>query len=287
MPCRSSLSKGCAGFDFLPKVEPVAKPGRFKHKNKGKQRSYSLNFDPSEKLSEEKLKEISETYLQKIGFANQPYLLYHHYDSGHPHVHIVTTNIKSDGRRIELHNLGKIRSENARKEIEQLYGLVKAEDSKQRQAYQLKPVNVQKVQYGRSETKRAITNVMDAGVNSYKYTSLPELNAVLQQYNVVADKGNENSRIFENKGMVYRIVDEKGNKVGVPIKASDFYNNPELKYLDAKFAVNEAARQPYKGRVKNAVDLSLLRNKNYSFQGLIKALEKDGINTFLRKPDSR
>jgi len=53
----------------------------------------SLNFDPSEKLSNELLKEISETYLQKLGFEGQPYLLYQHYDSGHPHVHIVTTNI--------------------------------------------------------------------------------------------------------------------------------------------------------------------------------------------------
>lgn len=81
-----------------------------------------------------------------------------------------------------MRNLGKIQSEKARKEIEQQYGLVKAEDSKQRQAYQLKPVNVQKVQYGRSETKRVITNVLDAVVN-YKYTSLLKLNAVLQQYN--------------------------------------------------------------------------------------------------------
>ncbi len=54
----------------------------------------SLNFDPSEKFSVEKLKEISDLYLQKISFANQPYLLYQHNDSGHPHVHIVTTNIK-------------------------------------------------------------------------------------------------------------------------------------------------------------------------------------------------
>jgi hypothetical protein len=73
----------------------------------------SLNFDPSEKFSEDKLKEISETYLQKIGFANQPYLLYQHNDAGHPHVHIVTTNIKADGTRLELHNLGKIQSEKA------------------------------------------------------------------------------------------------------------------------------------------------------------------------------
>jgi len=245
----------------------------------------SLNFDPSEKFSEDKLKEISETYLQKIGFANQPYLLYQHNDAGHPHVHIVTTNIKGDGTRIELHNLGKIQSEKARKEIEQTYGLIKAEDSKQRQAYQLKPVNVSKVQYGRSETKRAITNVLNAVINSYKYTSLPELNAVLQQYNVIADRGNEKSRIFENNGLVYRIVNEHGNKVGVPIKASDFYNNPGLKLLEAQFKENEASRQPHKARVKNAIDLLLLKNKNYSVQDLNKSLQREGIHTVVRKND--
>lgn len=243
----------------------------------------SLNFDPTEKLPKDKLKEISETYLQKIGFTNQPYLLYQHNDAGHPHVHIVTTNIKADGRRIELHNLGKIQSEKARKEIEQTYGLIKAENSKQRQAFQLKPVNVQKVQYGRSETKRAITNVLDVVINTYKYTSLPELNAVLQQYNVIADRGNEKSRVFKNNGLVYRIVDEHGNKVGVPIKASYFYNNPGLKLLEAKFKVNEATRQPHKARVKNAIDLVLLKNKNYTINDLIKSLQKEGIYTVVRK----
>lgn len=245
----------------------------------------SLNFDPSEKFSDEKLNEISDTYLEKIGFANQPYLLYQHHDAGHPHVHIVTTNIKADGRRIELHNLGKNQSEKARKEIEQTYGLIKAEDSKQRQAYQLKPINVQKVQYGRSETKTAITNVLDAVINTYKYTSLAELNAVLKQYNVLADRGGEGSRIFQNTGLVYRIVDQQGNKVGVPIKASDFYNNPGLKLLEAKFKLNETARQPDKARVKNAVATNLLKNKNISIDNLIKALQRDAIHAVLRKND--
>ena len=210
----------------------------------------SLNFDPSEKLSEERLREIADTYLQKIGFAKQPYLLYQHNDSGHPHVHIVTTNIKADGKRIELHNLGKNQSEKARKEIEISFGLVKAEDSKQQQARELKPVNVRKVQYGRSETKRAITNVLDAVLKNYKYTSLPELNAVLQQYHVIADQGNQNSRVYQNNGLTYRILDENGEKVGVPIKASDFYNKPTLKFLEERFPLNEAARQSHKARVK-------------------------------------
>lgn len=243
----------------------------------------SLNFDPSEKLSEERLKEIADSYLQKIGFANQPYLLYQHNDAGHPHVHIITTNIKADGKRIELHNLGKIQSEKARKEIEISFGLMKAEDSKQQQAYELKPVNIRKVKYGRSETKRAVTNVLDVVIKNYKYASLPELNAVLQLYNVIADRGSESSRVYKNNGLTYRILNEKGEKIGVPIKASDFYNKPTLKFLEGRFALNEAARQPYKVRVKNAINLALLKHPNQSLQGLIKFLEKEGINIILRQ----
>ncbi len=246
----------------------------------------SLNFDPSEKHSEERLKEIADAYLQKIGFAKQPYLLYEHHDSGHPHVHIVTTNIKTDGKRIELHNLGKNQSEKARKEIEIAFGLVKAEDSKQQQAWELKPVNVQKVQYGRSETKRAITNVLDAVLKNYKYTSLPELNAVLQQYNVIADRGNESSRVYQNNGLTYRVLNEQGDKIGVPIKASDFYNKPTLRFLAERFSLNELSRKPNKARVKNAIDLALLKEKGLPIQALINALEKKGIYTVLRQnPD--
>ncbi|GAA4429779.1 conjugal transfer protein MobB [Pontibacter saemangeumensis] len=243
----------------------------------------SLNFDPSENHSHERLREIAATYMQRIGFGDQPYLVYQHHDAGHPHIHIITIKVRADGSRIDTQNIGRNQSERARKEIELTYGLVKAEDSKQRQTYELKPVNAQKVQYGRSETKRAVANVLDTVLTNYKYTSLPELNAVLQQYNVSADRGSENSRIYLHNGLTYRILDESGNKIGTPIKASDFYSKPTLKYLKAKFRQNEAARQPHKARMKNAIDLSFLKQPNYSLMSFIKALEKDGISTVLRQ----
>jgi len=242
----------------------------------------SLNFDPSEKFSAEKLKEISDGYLQKIGFANQPYLLYQHNGSGHPHVHIVTTNIKSDGKRIELHNLGKNQSEKARKEIEIQYGLIKAEDMK-KQPYELKAIPLQKVQYAKFDSRRAISKVLDGVLNNYRYTSLHKLNAVLKQYNVYADKGAEHSRTYQHKGLLYHILDEKGGKIGVPIKASSFYDKPTLKSIEEKFAPNETARQPFKSRVKNAIDLALLKNKNHSIESLITSLVKEGIHTVLRQ----
>jgi hypothetical protein len=36
----------------------------------------SLNFGPTDNISKEQLKEIADTYMQKIGFGDQPYLVY-------------------------------------------------------------------------------------------------------------------------------------------------------------------------------------------------------------------
>ena len=101
--------------------------------------------------------------------------------------HIVTTNIKADGKRIALHNLARNQSMKASKEIERQFSLIKAEE-KLRLHYTLKPVDVQRVLYGKAETKRAITNVLDHVLPAYKYASLAELNAVLKLYNVLLTK---------------------------------------------------------------------------------------------------
>jgi len=243
----------------------------------------SLNFDPSENHSKEKLEAIANTYMERIGFGNQPYLVYQHHDAGHPHIHIVSIKVREDGSRIDTQNIGRNQSEKARKEIEKEFGLVKAEDSKRLKQYQFKPLNTEKIQYGKSETKRSISNVLNEVVHNYKYTSIPELNAVLKQFNVMADQGSENSRIYKNNGLTYRLLDAKGNKVGVPIKASDFYNKPTLKFLNERFVVNEKERLPHKARVKNAIDLLLIKQPGIGLDGLIKGLEKESIQTVLRQ----
>jgi hypothetical protein len=221
--------------------------------------------------------------MQKIGFGDQPYLVYQHHDAGHPHIHIVTTNIRKDGTRIKLHNIGRNESEKARKEIEKEFKLVKAQREQLKQAYELRPVNVQKVQYGKSETKQAITNVLDAILPTYKYASLPELNAVLKQYNVRADRGSENSRTYQRGGLVYRVLDDKGQPIGAPIKASQIYNKPTLKVLQGRFEENGVAKQALKQRVKNAIDQALLQRPGMPLPELIQALQKEKIQVVLRQ----
>lgn len=242
----------------------------------------SLNFDPSEKLPENKLLQIASDYMQKIGFGEQPYLVYKHEDAGHPHIHIVSTTIKANGSRINTHNIGKNQSQKARKEIEQTYGLIKAERQQQLKSPGIKPVEVEKAVYGKSETKRSISNVVGAVFSQYKFTSLPEFNAALKQFNVIADRGKEEGRIYKNRGLVYRILDANGNKVGVPIKASSISCKPILANLEKKFIDNETSKESLKPFVKTKLDDCLSQSPS-TIKELMEYLKQKNIYTLLRQ----
>lgn len=214
----------------------------------------SLNFDPKEKLSHDKLKEIVKSYLDKVGFGKQPFLVYQHLDAAHPHVHIVTTCIQINGRRIPLNNIGRERSEPARKAVEIEFGLIKAEGRKHN-SDTIKAADLTRAVYGRSETKRAISNIVNAVTRSYRFTSIHELNAVLKQYNVFADQGAKGSIINEKNGLRYSLLDKDGKAVGVPIKASSIYGKPTLSTLANQFELNEILRTPHKDRIRTVIDL--------------------------------
>lgn len=232
--------------DQIPPKDRIArleKQAGLREKAKFKSAHITLNFDPAEKIDLDTLRQIVDSYMEKIGYGCQPYIVYQHKDAGHPHVHIVSTNIRNDGTRIPTHNIGKNISEPARQAIEQEFGLVRANDHQLRQPYQTKALEAEKVRYGRTETRRAITIVLDAVLTRHPYTSLAEFNAILRKFNVMADNGSEGSRIRQRGGLVYRVLDEQGNKVGTPIKASDIYSKPTLKFLEKQFAKNASLRQ--------------------------------------------
>jgi hypothetical protein len=243
----------------------------------------SLNFAPQEKPDKDKLIDIAVDYMEKIGFDKQPYLVYQHLDAGHPHIHIVAINIQKDGTRISLHNIGRNQSERARKEIEIEYGLVKANKTSEEMKQVTAPVLAPRVSYGKSDTKRSITNVLDEVINQYKFTSLPELNAVLKLYNVCADRGKEQGIIYKTRGLTYSVLDENGNKIGVPIKASSIYNKPTLNNLEKKFEQNQELRKQFEKRTRNAIEWSFLQKPNQTLKELIRALEKERITTVLRQ----
>jgi hypothetical protein len=248
-----------------------------------------LNFHPDEKLTTDKLQPISESYMAKIGFGSQPYLVYQHHDSSHPHLHIVTSNIRADGSRISLHNLGKMQSESAIIEIEIAFGLVKAGTVQQADIGKLKST-VKKIQYEHSNPqglKNAIADVLLAILTTYKFTSSPELNAVLGQYQILADRGSKESRIYKHNGLVYRVLDKQGKTAGVLIPASAFKFPATLKFLNRRFQENLSARASFKERIRNSVDSAFHRKAIKSFNSLQHELSKENVHLVLRQNEKK
>ena len=253
------------------------------HRTTTKAVHISLNFDPSEKLTKDTLNGIATQYMDKIGFGNQPYLVYQHFDAAHPHIHIVTTNIQRDGKRISLYNIGRNQSEAARKELEELYGLVKAQGRNKSQSQVVDAKDVKEAVYGRLETKRTISNAVRFITRAYRYTSIHELNALLKRYSVVADMGKEGSQMNKKKGLMYRLIDAQDKKVGVGIKASSIYGKPTLAYLEKQFKLNEVLRRQHKPRLINCINQAFGNRQTISKTMFLQSLSKERVFVLFHK----
>jgi hypothetical protein len=269
-----SLLQKAARFQVLTSQRPSTKTNAV---------HISLNFDPTEHLDNVEMQQIAMNYLNKIGFDGQPFLLYRHFDAAHPHIHIVTTNIRNGGERISLHNIGKDISEPARKEIEREFGLIVAEGRSSEQEMYLKPVAPETALYGKTQTKTSISNVLRCVVAEYKFASIAELNAVLKLYNVIADQGAEGTRMQLKGGLQYSLLDASGKKIGVPIKASLFSTKCTLSELQKRFKKNTESKKQSKDGLKRIVDQALRIHGVTTKEGLSAALKKENITVVFRE----
>jgi len=275
------FQKDLPQLTFTSKLERFSKLHERNRRTQTNTLHISLNFDRADKLGGKDLQDIAMAYMDKIGFGEQPFLVYEHYDAAHPHIHILTTLIRENGKRIPIHYLGKNQSEQARKTIEKEFGLVEA-SSRSKAVTDIRAIDIEKVIYGKSETKRSITSIVRAVTKSYRYTSLPELNAVLGLYNVRAERGAENSAMYQRRGLLYSIVDAKGNCVGVPVKASAIYGKPTLDFLEKQYKLNEVLRSQHRTAIREVVDKILNRGVT-SKDDFIRALSKEQIIPVFRE----
>lgn len=88
----------------------------------------SLNFATGETISNQKMLEIAQEYMVKMGFDNNAYFIFRHHDSAHPHCHILCLRNRFDGTVVSDSNNFK-RSEEIVRELEKKHGLTVVEDS--------------------------------------------------------------------------------------------------------------------------------------------------------------
>lgn len=137
--------------------------------------------------------------------------------------------------------------------------------------------------YGKSETKRTIDNIVGEVMRRYKFSSLTEFNAVLRQFNVMADRGKEGMIMFDKNGLIYSMLDTKGNKVGVPIKASALYCKPTMKNLEIHFHRGTSLKQPEKARLMKIVESFFHATDRHTRVNFCDYMNFYGINAMFRE----
>jgi hypothetical protein len=156
-------------------------------------------------------------------------------------------------------------------------------DVSQKPLFEVK--EAQAIDYGSTPTQRAMSDVLNTVVVHYKYDNLPELNAALRVYNMTAYRGKETSLLYKNGGLLYQSLNDKGRRIGCPIKASRFFLKPTLKYLEQRFVENRVLKEGSREHVEAAVDW-VLAGRSTDWTGFVRSMEREGISVVLQKAGS-
>jgi len=240
----------------------------------------SLNPDPKDKLSDEQFSEIAQVYMQKLGYGNQPFIVYKHEDIDRHHIHIVSVKVDETGKMIR-DNFQHRLSMRICRELEKKHGLVAANEKQKAEGYSLK-----KVDFNNGNIKHQITNVVRPVAHTWHFQTLNEYKALLSVFNVhVAEvKGEYRGKPYN--GIVYAALDEKGEVCGTPIKSSKIGKSVGNAALQKKMEKSKETIQnkKLKERPKTIITNAFRKCKNQ--EDFEKQLLKNGITVLFRKNDS-
>lgn len=188
---------------FMPKMGRTKKPVLH----------ISLNPHPEDKLTDQDFEILAREYLDKLGFGEQPWVMYKHEDIDRHHIHIVTVNVNEQGKRLNQAFLFR-RSKKITSELEDKYNLHKAQRervSPDTPITKLDPTG---------DIKRQVANTVKLVGMRWQFQTLGEYNAILSLYNIrcEATDGKVNGR--EYHGLVYFATNDAGETIANPFKAS-------------------------------------------------------------------
>jgi len=249
---------------FMPKMGKTKKPVLH----------ISLNPHPDDKLSDQDFEILAREYLDKLGFGEQPYVIYKHEDIDRHHIHIVTVNVNEEGKRLNQDFLYR-RSKKITTELEEKYNLHKAQREK------ISPdTPITKIDQN-GDIKRQVANTVKMVGMRYKFQSMGEYNAILGLYNVRCDTADGRVNGREYHGLVYFATDDNGNTIATPLKASRLGKFASRTAIDGRFerAKEKIDVAPTKRKVAEVL------NQSDSKDDFVARLKEGNIDVVFRYTD--
>ena len=239
----------------------------------------SLNPHPDEKLSDETLMQIAKEYMEALGYGKQPYIVFKHNDIAREHIHIVSLRIDGEGKKIN-DKFEKRRSKQNTDTLERKYNLIPSSKVSNKEE-----VETPKVDISKENIKEQVASALRMVLKHYKFCSLGELNAILSRYHLAVEEVKTEFRGKKYDGLVYVPTDDKGDKVGTPIHASDIGRGVGYTAVQNRMQKSKQNVKPLIPTIRNKV-LQTMRTSPKTEEELRQRLEEQGLRVFIRKNES-
>ena len=239
----------------------------------------SLNPHPDDRLTDMELENLAREYLEKLGYGDQPYLIFKHEDINRHHLHIVSVNVDERGRRLNKDFIHR-RSKRITTELERKYGLHPADRRQQRNDNPLR-----KVDASQGDVKRQVANTVKAVMAAYKFRTMGEYRALLSLYNVTVEEARGMAGGREYHGLVYSATDDAGNKVGNPFKASRIGKSVGYEAVRRRFEYSNAQFRDKRPADMTRKTVAAALGRTYRKEEFIALLKTKGVDVVFRHTD--
>ena len=242
----------------------------------------SLNPTLDDNLTDSQFADLARAYMQKMGYGNQPYIVYLHEDIDRRHIHIVSTCVNENGEKID-DTYEWNRSMKACRELEQMFGLKQIADKRR----ELLEPYLKKADYTRGDVKQQVSNILKSVFTSYRFQSFGEYSAMLSCFNIEAKqvKGEFDGKPY--LGIIYTMTDENGKPICTPIKSSLIGKRFGYDGVEKRIAYNaqEFRAKRWQPKIRNDVALAMhgCRGNREEF---VRLLGSKGIDVVFRENDA-
>ena len=207
--------------------------------------------------------------MDKMGYGKQPFVVYRHYDKAHHHIHIISTRIGKDGKKINDSNEAKKAIKICR-ELEVNFGLqqVTTGNTKDNEISNFSTVATPPPYKQQKPFKNSVRTHLHHALHVLQVSSELELKSYLSKQNIFLELAKKDGHALPNKGLRFYGADSGGQLVSylagsqvmknchsfIKNKISDNAKNPKLNTKADKdlllLALEEISQQPFTNKTQ-------------------------------------
>ena len=241
----------------------------------------SLNPSVDDRLTDAQFAELAKEYMQRMGYGDQPYIVYVHEDIDRRHIHIVSTCVNEKGEKIDDAYEWN-RSMKACRELERKFGMQQVEDKRK----ELLEPYLKKADYQIGDVKEQVSNIVKSVFGTYRFQSFGEYSALLSCFNIETKQVRGDFEGTPYNGLVYTMTDDTGKPLCTPIKSSLIGKRYGYEGVEKRIGYNvrEYKAKKWQPKIRNEVTLAMhgCRGDREEFTRL---LGGKGIDALFREND--